>query len=59
MAESEKHGEPRNQVPEEGSGSEEGWLEIPDFQLNFLKFMFFNEFIQELIKKYIRSIMEV
>ena len=24
--ESEKHGEPRNHVPEEGSESEEGWL---------------------------------
>ena len=27
-AEAEKDGEPRNQVPEEGSKSEEGWHEI-------------------------------
>ena len=28
-SESEKHGEPRNQVPEEGSESEEGCYEFP------------------------------
>ena len=28
LAESEKDGEPRNQVPEEGFESEEGWHEI-------------------------------
>ena len=32
-AESEKHGEPRNQVPEESFKSEEGWQKIFNFHL--------------------------
>jgi hypothetical protein len=34
-SESKKHGEPRNQVPEEGSESEEGWHEFLEYLLNF------------------------
>ena len=36
-AESEKDGEPRNQVPEKGYKSEEGWHEILLIFLNFLR----------------------
>ena len=36
-AESEKDGEPRNQVPEEGSNSEEGWQEMFNILPNFFK----------------------
>ena len=35
--ESEKDGEPRNQVPEEGFKSEEGWHEIFCILLNLLR----------------------
>ena len=34
-SESEKDGEPRNQVPEEGFKSEEGWYEIFNILPNF------------------------
>ena len=36
-AESEKDGGPRNQVPEEGFLSEEGWHEILHLLLNFFR----------------------
>ena len=37
FAESEKDGEPRNQVPEEGLKSEESWHEILHMLLNFFR----------------------
>ena len=36
-SESEKDGEPRNQVPEEGFKSEEGWQEILHILLNLYR----------------------
>ena len=35
VSESEKDGEPRNQVPEEGFETEEGWDEIFNILVNF------------------------
>ena len=37
LAESEKDGEPRNQVPEDGFKSEEGWHEIFNSLLKFFR----------------------
>ena len=47
----EKHGEPRNHVPEEGSESEEGYHKIPNFLFSFLKFSCFYEAFEENSKK--------